>query len=126
MLLKGIMAAVAFSLTGLFGCSKPAAPSASAPSAAVAQSKVKDLGVLQMTNDYETCVKFGANRSARIVPRMIDRHNVRITLTVESKDAAGKTSGLSIVQMTGDAEKQFEISIGDTDFTFTPQIASAN
>ena len=123
--MKGIIAAVAFSLTGLFGCTKPAAPAASAPSASASQSKVKDLGILQMTNNYETCVKFSPTRSARIVPRMMDRHNVRITLTVESKDATGKTSGLSIVQMTGDAEKPFELTIGDTDFTFTPEIASA-
>jgi hypothetical protein len=124
MLFKGIIAALAFSLAGLFGCSKPAAPAASAPSASASQSKTKDLGVVSMTNGYETCLKFGTNSNARMVPKMVDRHNVQITLTVESHSADGRTAGLSIVQLTGDSEKQFEVTVGDTDFTFTPQIVS--
>lgn len=123
MLLKGIIAALAFSLAGLFGCTKPAAPAAAAPNAA-AQSKIKDLGTLPMTNGFETCLKFGPTRDARMVPRMVDRHNVQITLTVESRSVDGRTAGLNIVQLSGDAQKQFEVSIGDTDFTFTPQIVS--
>lgn len=122
MLLKGIIAALAFSLAGLFGCSKPAAPAAAAPAAA--QSKIRDLGTLHMTNGFETCVKFGPTRDARMVPRMTDRHNVQITLTVESHSADGHTAGLNIVQLNGDAQRQFEVTIGGTDFTFTPQIVS--
>lgn len=126
MLLKGIMAIAAISLAGLFGCSKPVTPATSASGSAVTQSKIKDLGVLQMTNNYETCLKFGTNRNARIIPRMLDRHNVQITLTVESKNTDGKVSGLSVVQMTGSEGQPFQISIGNTDFSFTPQIVARN
>jgi len=127
MVLKGIAAMLAFSLASFSGCTKSASPDASksAPEAKAAPSKITDLGVLQLTNHYETCVPFGPNRACRIVPRMLDRHNVMLTLTVESKSSDGKMSGLSVVQLTGKAEQPFEISIGNTDFSFTPQIADA-
>jgi hypothetical protein len=124
MILKGLIAAMAFSLAGFFGCSKPATPASSAPTAPVAQSKVKDLGVLQLTNHYETCVAIGVGKDCRIIPQILGRHNVQITLTLESKSPDGKTSGLSIVQLAGDPQKPFEFSIGDSDFTFTPQVAA--
>ena len=128
MILKGIIAMLAFTLAGFSGCTKSAAPAVSAKMDATAQaapSKVKDLGILQMTNHYETCVKFGSQGNCRIVPKMIDRHNVQLTLTLESKSHDGKTSGLSVVQLTGKTQQTFEISVGDTDFSFTPQVADA-
>jgi hypothetical protein len=126
MILKGIIAMLAFTLAGFSGCKKSAAPDASAKKPGTEQaasSKIKDLGILQMTNHYETCVKFGPYRDCRIVPKMLDRHNVQLTLTLESKNPSGKTSGLSIVQLTGKTQQTFEISVGDTDFSFTPDIA---
>lgn len=123
MLFKGILAAMAISFAGFSGCTKSTAPVSNTPAGTVAQSKIKDLGSLAMTNGYETCLKFGTNRMARIVPKMIDRHNVQITLTLESKGPDGRTSGLSVVQMTGNTEQPFQISIGNTDFSFTPNVA---
>jgi hypothetical protein len=128
MILKGIAAMLAFTLASFPGCTKSADPAASNKKPATEQeasSKVKDLGILQMTNHYETCVKFGPNRDCRIVPKMLDRHNVQLTLTLESKSTNGNTSGLSVVQLTGKTQQTFEISVGDTDFSFTPQIADA-
>jgi hypothetical protein len=127
MILKGIIAMLAFTLAGFSGCTKSAAPAASAKAktAQTASSKIKDLGVLQMTNRYETCVKFGSDHNCRIVPKMLDRHNVQLTLTLESKNHDGKTSGLSVVQLTGKTQQTFEISVGDTDYSFTPQVADA-
>jgi hypothetical protein len=125
MVLKGFIAALAFSLASLFGCSKTTVPVSSAKSDSVAQAKVKDLGVLELTNHYETYVKFGPNRNCRIVPKMLDRRDIELTLTVESKSPDGRISGLSIVQLTGKPEQAFQVSIGDTDFSFTPEIADA-
>lgn len=126
MIVKGFIAALAFTLAGLHGCSKSSPPAASAKAApTVAPSKIKDLGILQLTNHFETCVPFGPGRDCRIVPKILDRHNVQLTLTLESKGSNGSIAGLSVVQMVGSAQKQFEVSIGDTDFTFTPQIADA-
>lgn len=119
---------MALSLTGFFGCTKAVTPASSAKSAsgvAAAPSKIKDLGVLELTNHYETSVPFGPRHNCRIVPKMLDRHNVMLTLTVESKNADGKISGLSVMQVTGKSEQPFQISIGNTDFSFTPEIADA-
>ena len=126
MISKGIIAALAFSLASFFGCSKPATTATVAKSAPAAESKVMDLGVLQMTNHYETLVSFGPNRDCRIIPKMLSGHDVQLTLTLESKTPDGRTAGLSIVQIVGKTEEPFQISIGDTNFTFTPQIAEAN
>lgn len=128
MVLKSLITAVTVFLTSLFGCSKSAAPASTVRSAVgqaqTTQSKVKDLGVITMTNHYETFVKVDKDRDCRIVPNVIDRKDIQLTLTLESKNANGVTSGLSVVQLTGKPQDQFEVSIGDVDFTFTPQIAS--
>jgi hypothetical protein len=129
MIVKGFIAVMALSLTGLFGCTKTVTTASSAKSAPggtnAAPSLIKDLGILQLTNHFETSVAFGPHRNCRIVPKMIDRHNVLLTLTVESKSADGKIAGLSIVQVSGKTEQPFEISIGNTDFSFIPEIADA-
>ena len=125
MVLKSLITGVAVSLAGFFGCSKPAAPATSAKATpTVAQSTIKDLGILEMTNNYETCVSFGPGKDGRMVPKMLDRKNIQITLTVESKRPDGKPGGLSVVQLEGTVQKQFEVTVGNTDFTFTPQIAA--
>ena len=128
MVLKSLITAVTVFLTSLFGCSKSAAPASTVKNvpaqAQTTQSKVKDLGVLTMTNHYETLVKVDKDRDCRIVPNIVDRKNIQLTLTLESKSANGGTSGLSVVQLVGKPQDHFEVSIGDTDFTFTPQIAS--
>lgn len=122
MVLKSVITSVAVSIGGFFGCSKAAAPAAAAKAPA-AQSNVNDLGILQMTNNYETCVSLGAGKDCRLIPKILDRKNIQITVTYESKKPDGKTTGLSIVELQGTAEKPFEISIGNTDITFTPQVA---
>ena len=125
MVLKSLITGVAVSLAGFFGCSKAAAPATSAKATqAAGESNVKDLGILQMTNNYETCVSFGPGKDGRMVPKLLDRKNLEITLTVESTKPDGKPSGLSVVQLEGTVQKQFEVTIGNTDFTFTPQIAA--
>ncbi|HTV39481.1 MAG TPA: hypothetical protein VMF08_02825 [Candidatus Sulfotelmatobacter sp.] len=125
MVLKSLITGVAVSLAGFFGCSKSAAPAtATKATSAAVQSSTKDLGILEMTNNYETCVSFGPGKDCRMVPKMLDRKNILITLTLESKKPDGKPSGLSVVELEGTVQKQFEVTIGNTDFTFTPQIVT--
>lgn len=121
--LKTLITSVTVSLAGFFGCSKATPPAATTKAPAV-QSNIKDLGILHMTNNYETDVSFGPGKDGRMIPRILDRRNIQITLTLESRKPDGKTSDLSVVQLTGTTQKPFEVSIGDTDFTFTPQIAA--
>lgn len=124
MVLKSVITGMAVSLAGFFGCSKAAGPATAAKANAAAESRVKDLGILQMTNNYETCVSVGAGKDCRMVPKILDRKDIQITVTFETKKPNGKTTGLSIVQLQGTSQKPFEVSIGDTDFTFTPQVVS--
>ena len=116
------MAVMAFSLAGFFGCSKTTAPTASAAKASATESKVKDLGVLQLTNHYETCVAIGAGCKCWIVPNLMGRKSIQVTLTIQSTGADGKTSALSVAQLTGQAQKPIEFSVGDSDFSFTPLV----
>lgn len=123
--LKSLITGITVSLTGLMGCHKAAAPAASSKTASAAtQSKVKDLGIVQMTNDYETCVSFGPGKDCRMVPKILDRRDVQITLTFDLKKPDGTPAGLSIVQIEGNPEKPFDVSVGNSEFTFTPQVAA--
>ncbi|HEX3624395.1 MAG TPA: hypothetical protein VH280_03110 [Verrucomicrobiae bacterium] len=119
---KSVIASLAVSLSGFFGCSKGAAPAAKATT--TAQSTVKDLGIVQMTNNYETCVSIGGGKDCRMIPKLLDRKNIQITVTLESKLPGGKTAGLSVLQLQGSNQKPFEVSVGtNTDFTFIAQVA---
>ncbi len=119
--LKSVVTGVMVSIGGYFGCSK-ATPPTTATAAAV-QSSVKDLGVLQMTNNYETCVSIGGGNDCRMVPRILGRKDIQITVTFESKKPDGTTTGLSVLQLQGTPAKPFEVSVGSADFTFTAQVA---
>ncbi|MGH7941199.1 MAG: hypothetical protein ACREE6_11000 [Limisphaerales bacterium] len=125
MVLKSLISSVALSIAGFFGCSKAAAPATAGKAPPAAQSSVKDLGILQMTNECETCVKMGAGKDFRLVPKILGRRDIEITVTFESKKPDGTPAGLSVVQLQGTGEKPFEVSIGtNTDFTFIPQVAA--
>jgi hypothetical protein len=124
--LKGLITGVVVSVTSLLGCHKAAAPAATAKGAnPAAAESIKDLGIVQMTNNYETCVSVGQGKDCRMVPKILGRKDIQITVTFESKKPDGTTTGLSIVQLQGSSEKPFEVSIGtNTDFTFTPEVAA--
>jgi hypothetical protein len=132
-----IAVVAAISLSGLlpFSCSKTSSSTAAkkpAPSptpvaansspAASTPANTKDLGELELTNRYDTCVSLGAGRSCTITPKLLDRDNLQLTMTLQSKQANGKTAGLIITQVTTRPGKPFEIAIGDMDITITPEI----
>lgn len=91
-------------------------PAASTP------ANTKDLGEIELTNRFETCVNLGAGRSCSITPKLLDRDNLQLTMTLQSKQANGKTAGLIITQVTTRPGKPFEVAIGDMDITITPEI----
>jgi hypothetical protein len=55
---------------------------------------------------------------------MIDKNNVQITVTVESKKPNGKIQDLSITQVTTKEGQPFEVAVGDFNFSFTPNVTS--
>src|SRR5215469_2234846 len=78
--IKSLVTGVMVSIGGYFGCSKAAPPAATAKAPA-AESGVKDLGVLQMTNNYETYISIGKDKDCRMIPKIVDRKDVQITVT---------------------------------------------
>ena len=127
----------AISLSGLvpFSCSKTststtAKPQAPRPRPVVTNSapvlpvsaNAKALGELDLTNRYETCVELGAGRSCLITPKLLDKDNVQLTVVLQSKTGDGKTAGFSVTQVVTHPGQPFEVAVGDTNITLTPNI----
>ena len=87
-------------------------------------SKNQNLGELQLTNRYETCIELGGGKSCTIKPNLIDSKNLQLTLALQTKKPNGKTSGLSVVQVVTESGKSFEVAVGDMNFTLTPRLAA--
>lgn len=81
-----------------------------------------NLGEVTLTNHYETCVHLGDGKNCTLTPRMLDRHNVQITVAFESKNATGKTRDLSVTQVVAREGKPLEVAVGSFSFSFTPHI----
>jgi hypothetical protein len=122
-----IATAIAVFVTGLLpsSCTKISSTTKAAPvaNAVAVGSNDKNLGELSLTNHYETWVQLGTGKSCRIVPSIIDRKNIRLTVTLESKKANGKTEGLNVVQVVTQTGKSFEVAVGDMNLTLTPKLA---
>jgi|GEM_PF-631431 hypothetical protein len=145
MWLTKIFTAVLAVLTGLLpsSCTKSKNPTARQHAPAVAQQQAavssiatsskssepsgspnnKNLGELDLTNHYETCVNLGAGKSCTIRPNLIGHSNLQLTMSVESKNANGDTKDLSVVQVVTKAGKPFEIAVGDMNLTLTPKLS---
>jgi hypothetical protein len=83
-----------------------------------------DLGSVLLTNHYDTCVSLGANRDCLVTPVRIDRNNVQLTVTVESKNERGKVQNLSITQVMAKPGKAVEVAVGEYSFSLTPNLSS--
>jgi hypothetical protein len=124
--LSNIAVIAAISLSGLWPSSCSKAPSqqrtqAAGTNAAAIPSKTKELGVIQLTNHYETQIDLGKGQSCPITPRLLDRHNLQLTLSFGTKNAAGKPMGLCVTRVVAEPDKPFEITVNDVDLSFTPR-----
>jgi hypothetical protein len=84
----------------------------------------KNLGELQLTNHYETCINLGAGKSCTIRPTLIDHASLRLTMSLESKNSSGGVKGLSVVQIVTKTGQPFEVAVGDMSLTLTPVLAA--
>jgi len=133
--LPNIAVLAAISLLGLLplGCSKAPAPSPRAQAAGTNSivattnsvappSTTMELGVIQLTNRYETHIDLGKGRSCTITPQLLDRRNVQLTLSFGSKNAAGKPTGLCVTRVIAKSDQPFDITVNDMALTFTPKL----
>jgi hypothetical protein len=131
MWLTKLFTALLVAVTGLLpaSCTKAKSPAAqkSAPSMTIVTSAEnytnKDLGALTLTNHYETCIDLGAGKSCIIKPDQISHSSLQLTMSLETKNAEGKTKDLSVVQVTAKTGKPFEVAVGDMTLTLTPLLA---
>ena len=123
-----IISVVALSLTGLLpaSCRNTAPQQKTSPPATVAHSNANDilhnLGEVELTNHYETCVQLGGGKNCTLTPKMLDQKNVQITLSIVSKTAAGKTHDLSVTQIVTRTGKPLEVAVGDFELSLTPRV----
>jgi hypothetical protein len=92
------------------------------PDATNSDSKSWDLGELSLTNNYELEVAVAHGKTCLIVPRILDRKTVQLTMSLRTKNASGRVEDLTVRQITGDIGKPFDVAVGDMDLTLTPQI----
>jgi hypothetical protein len=126
--LSHITVMAVISLSGLLPSSCTKTPAAAqraqttVTNAAVAQSKTRDLGVIQLTNHYETEIDLGTGKSCTITPRLLDRRELQLTLSFGTKNAAGRPTGLSVTRVTAQPDQPFDITVNDMALTFTPKV----
>jgi hypothetical protein len=142
MWLTKIFTAVLAILTGLLpsSCSKTKNPTAQHPALVAAQKQAptnapavdivtsaepsthRNLGELELTNHYETCVDLGVGKSITIKPTQLDHSNLKLTMMLESRNTTGGTEDLNVVQVVAKTGKPFEIAVGDMNLTLTPEL----
>jgi len=96
---------------------------ASAVTNLVATKSMRDLGELALTNHYETCVHLGGGKNCLVTPRMLDSHNVELTLALETRAPSGKVHDLTVTQVTARDGKPMEVAVGNFQFSMTPKLA---
>ena len=82
----------------------------------------KNLGELELTNHYETCVNLGAGKSCTFRPILLDHHTLQLTLAFESKNAGGGVKDLSVIQVLTKNGEPFVVGFGDMNLTLTPKL----
>lgn len=92
---------------------------------AVVAPKPGEMGEVTLTNHYETVVKISNGKNCTLVPHMIDSHNVELTVSLESRNAGGKTHDLAVTQVAARSGKLMEVALGGMQLTFTPKLVSA-
>ena len=90
----------------------------------VVAPKPGEMGEVTLTNHYETVVKISNGKNCTLVPHIIDSHNVELTLSLESRNAAGKTHELAVTQVAAHSGKLMEVALGGMQLTFTPKLVT--
>ncbi|HEY5041878.1 MAG TPA: hypothetical protein VIK53_07730 [Verrucomicrobiae bacterium] len=126
--LSNVISGAAVFLTGLLplNChhAAPQTKGASPAATATATNSLHNLGELALTNHFETCVQLGGGMDCIFLPKILDSHNVELTLSLETLSPDGKTRDLTVKQVTTKDGKPFEVAMGDFQLSLTPMMAS--
>jgi len=83
----------------------------------------KDLGVLPLSNHISTTVTLGKNRQCTITPTLMKSGNLEIILAMVTTRPDGTPRGMNVARVLTKPGEPFDVSIGDLDLAFTPQLA---
>jgi hypothetical protein len=83
-----------------------------------------NLGEITLTNQNETCLQLANGASCTFDTKMLDHQNVRITLTLESKNDYGEPRDFSVAQVIAKSGKPLEVAVGDLNLSFTPLVVA--
>lgn len=83
-----------------------------------------NLGEITLTNHDETCLQLANGSSCTFNAKMLDRNNVQIILTLESKNVYGETRNFSVAQVVAKSGKPLEVAVGDLNLSFTPLVVA--
>ena len=124
-----IVTSVSVFLTGLLpmSCHKAAPVSKTGPTTVItisggATNTIHNLGEVALTNHLETCVQLGGGKNCILVPRLVDGKSMELSVSLESRTPAGKTTNLTVTQVTTKSGKPMDIALGDYQLSFTPRL----
>ncbi|MGB7768783.1 MAG: hypothetical protein WBN22_08010 [Verrucomicrobiia bacterium] len=83
----------------------------------------KDLGVLPLSNHVSTTINLGKNQECTITPTLLKSGNVQIILAMETTSADGRPQGMNVARVLARPGEPFDVSIGDMNLAFTPQMS---
>ena len=83
-----------------------------------------ELGELTLTNHYERKISLGHNKNCLVIPRVVDRSSVELTLSLETRTPEGKVHDLTVTQITTKTGKPMEVAVGDFKFSMTPMLVT--
>ena len=78
--------------------------------------------MLPLSNHISTTVTLDKNRQCTITPTLMKSGNLEIILAMETTKADGTPLGMNVARVLAKPDEPFDVSIGDTDLAFTPQL----
>jgi hypothetical protein len=126
--LSQIITGISVFLTALVpaGCHKAPPPPPKASPAVIIVSPTStpqhDLGEVALTNHLERCLQLGGGKDCTLTPHVVDSRTTEITVSLESKNAAGKVQGVSVMQVTAKSGAPLALVVGDYKLSLTPDV----
>src|SRR5690242_12420422 len=90
---------------------------------ATSSLRKKDLGVLPLSDHVSTTVSLGNNTQCTLTPTLLKGGNLQIILAMETTSINGKLKSVNVARVVTHPGEPFNVSIGDLDLAFTPQVA---
>lgn len=84
----------------------------------------KDLGVLPLSNHIATTISLGERKECTITPTLLRSGNLQIILAMETTGPDGRPQGMNVARVLARPGQPFNVSIGDMNLTFTPQLVN--